>query len=921
MKRFLCSLLVLACVQVPTAPGATPQMTYHIETVAGSGRTGDGGPATAAQLSTIQGVAADHLGNLYISDTNNQRIRKISSTGVITTLAGNGTPGYSGDGGPATAAQLNHPYGIAADLAGNVYVADYDNNCVRRIGLDGTITTIAGTGVKGNSPEDGTATHAALMAPRNVAVDGAGNLFISEYEGHRVRRVSPDGWISKVAGTGVAGDNGDGLATNAQLAFPAGLALDRMGDLYVADSGNQCVRKIHGGNIDTLRGDLSSSLVLPQLITPMAVAVDLSGIVFVVDGTASVHRYDTVAKALTSVAGAGGRAFSGDGGPAKFAQLSDPQDLALDSAGNLFIADGLRIRRVDVHGLIQTVAGDGYVHTGDGGPATDGWLYHPSAVALGRGGNLYIADAGTERIRQVTVSGAISTFAGTGVVGGAFKDGVAAVAANLNSPMGVAADPAGNILIADTNNNRIRQVAANGPIGTFAGTGETGFGADGALPLDTRVNQPQAVCLDHSNTVYISDTSNNRILRAPLNGVVKVAAGNGAFGAAGDGGLASLAELHYPSGCALDSAGNLFIADTGNNRIRKVTPFPGGITTVAGTGVPAFSGDEGAATAASLSGPRGVAVDDNGNIFIADTGNNRIRLITLDGVIHTIAGENAAGFAGDGGPATSAQLFSPGGLFLDVSGILYLADINNNRVRRLVPDSVLPPDPVATQQTLTVVNAASQRQGPVAPGEIVSIFGVGMGPVTAVPGTFDSAGLLANLLGGTEVRFNGVPAPLYYAQSAQINAQVPYTVAGISVTHMEVFYQGRSVGTLNLPVAAAAPGLFSVAINQDGTTNSQSAPAARGTILTFFATGEGIANSANISGQPAGAPYPRPVLPVSLSIAGVNAELLYGGAVPGGVGVLQVNARVPTGFVAPGAAAVELTVGAFSAPAANFWLK
>jgi uncharacterized protein (TIGR03437 family) len=880
-------------------------MVYHIETVAGSGRTGDGGPATAAQLSSIQGVAADRLGNVYVSDTDNQRVRKISSAGVITTLAGTGTAGFSGDGGPAIAAQLNHPYGIAVDLAGYVYVADFDNNCIRRIGPDGMIATIAGTGRKGTSPDGAAAIDAALLAPRNVAVDAAGNLFISEFEGHRVRKVSPDGRISTVAGIGVAGFGGDGgLAVNAHLAFPAGLALDRTGVLYIADSQNYRVRKIlPAGNIDTVVDGKASGPT--PLFSPMAVAVDVSGDVFVADATAVVHCYTTGGVWINS------------------AVLSAPHDLAVDSAGNLLIADGVRIRRLDGRGQIQNVAGDGYVHIGDGGAATDGLLLRPSAIALGYGGNLYIADTGTQRVRQVTASGGtasgvMTTLAGTGI-GGTSADGAPAATANLNSPMGVAVDAAGNILIADTGNNWIRQAAA-GVIRNVAGMGAIGMGSEGLPPLKTAVYGPQAVCVDRSGTLYIADTANHRVLRAPVSGVVANAAGNGAGGAAGDGGAARLAELNQPSGCALDSSGNLFIADTGNHRVRKVTAA-GTITTVAGSGDPAFGGDEGAATAASLSAPRGVAVDDNGDIFIADTGNHRIRQITPDGIIHTIAGQNGAGFAGDGGPAASALLNLPGGLFLDGSGALYVADTNNNRVRRLVPDAVLPPDPIVLPPTLSAVNAASQRQGPLAPGEIVSIFGVGMGPVTAIPGTFDAAGLLANRLGGTEVRFDGVAAPLYYAQAAQVNAQVPYTVAGASITHMEVFYQGRSAGTLDLPVASAAPAMFTIAINQDGTTNSEVSPAARGTIVTFFATGEGLTDGANVSGQAAGAPYPRPVLPVSLAIAGINAELLYAGAVPGGAGVLQVNARVPTGFVPPGAAAVELTLGAFSAPAANFWLK
>jgi uncharacterized protein (TIGR03437 family) len=209
----------------------------------------------------------------------------------------------------------------------------------------------------------------------------------------------------------------------------------------------------------------------------------------------------------------------------------------------------------------------------------------------------------------------------------------------------------------------------------------------------------------------------------------------------------------------------------------------------------------------------------------------------------------------------------------------------------------------------------------VAPGEIVSIFGQGIGPETGATASFDSAGRLSNLLAGTEVRFDGVPAPLFYVQAGQINLQVPYAVAGATVTHVQVLFQGKAAGSLDLPVAAAAPGLFAVAINQDGSTNSESSPSSRGGILTLFATGEGLSDGPNLSGQAAAAPYPRPLLPVSLAIAGIQAELLYACAIPGGVGALQVNARVPAGFVPPGPAVVELTVGSFAAPPATCWLK
>ena len=927
MKTYLYILLYIpmTLAWTPLArSAAAPSPAYRIETVAGSGNIGDGGAATAAQIANIQGVAVDSEGNLYLSDTANHRVRKVSVDGLIGTVAGTGIAGFSGDNGPAKDAQVNLPYGLAVDAAGAVYVADLGNNRVRRIAPDGTIATVAGVGPDGPLGDGGAATDAVLLAPRNVALDAAGNLYISEFFGHRVRKVSPDGKIITVAGIGVAGFSGDsGPAASAQLGFPAGLAVDRNGILFIADSQNKRVRKVSGGVISTaLNGsDVNSAI---GLFGVDAVAVDASGTLYVADGASLVQSF-TAAGKWTAIAGNGN---GGDGGPAVSAHLTLPQDLALDLTGNLFIADGVRARKVDLQGQIRTVAGDGYLNAlGDGGLATVALLSKPSAVALDATGTLYIADTGTERVRQVLPFGRIGTLAGTGIKGkitGQAPVELAAATA-LYSPMGVAVDAAGNVAIADTLNHSIRQVGADGLMRTLVGTGKPGTGAEGLQPDQMPLNGPQGVCFDHTGVMFIVDTSNHRVLRAAPADQVFTAAGNGAPGDAGDGGIARLAQLKVPSACALNSAGDLFIADTGSNeavpggnRIRKVTPA-GIITTVAGTGAPGFSGDEGLAIAASLNAPRGVAVDDGGNIFIADTGNNRIRQVTPDGVIHTIAGQGSNGFFGDGGSARAAQLDAPGGLFLDGSGTLYVADTNNNRIRRLVPDSALPPP--AALAALAAVNAASQIQGPVAPGEIVSVFGSGIGPADGVSGTFDSAGLLASVLGGSEVRFDGVPAPLFYAQSGQINVQVPYTVNGNSLTHVEVFYQGQSSGTLDLPVAAATPALFAVAINQDGPINSETSPAPRGGILTFFATGEGLSDGPNISGKAADAPYPRPLLPVTLAIAGIDAELLYAGSIPGGAGVLQINARVPSGFVPPGPASVELAVGGFAAPTFTVWLK
>ncbi|MGD0778299.1 MAG: hypothetical protein ABSC05_36415 [Candidatus Solibacter sp.] len=916
MKYYWC-VFPLA-VWVPLAWGAdSGRVLYHIETVAGSSLIGDGGPATAAQFSDIQGIAVDRLGNLYIADTGNHRVRKVSG-GMVATVAGTGVAGFSGDGGSALNAQLNYPYGLALDSNGNLYVADLGNQRVRRIGADGVITTVAGTGRKASSPDGPAPTDTSLLSPRNVAVDTAGNLYIAEFEGHRVRKLTPDGKISTVAGTGVAGWSGDGYrATAAQIDYPAGLAFDRAGALYLADSGNNAVRKLYAdGTIGTVLGRNPST----ALFTPLAVAMDPAGTLYVGDSTFVVRAYTTAGRWI-GYAGTGVPSFSGDGGKAASATLVSVNDLAADLNGNLYIADGVRVRRVDPSGGIATVAGDGYAHwVGDGGPATLAQLYQPSALTLDSAGNLFIADSGTQRIRQVTPAGSISTLAGTGTAGLGAADGRPAANAALNTPMGVAMDSSGNLLVADTYNHRVVMVTPARAIRGVAGTGTSGASPEGTAPLLAQLRGPRAVCVDRTGNLYIVDTSNHRVLRlSPGGALLQTAAGNGSPGSAGDGGAARLAQLNTPSACATNSAGDLFIADTANHAIREMNPA-GVISTVAGMGAAGATGDEGPAVAAQLASPRGVVVDDMSDIFIADTGNHRIRQVTPDGVIHTIAGSGAPGFAGDGGPAAGAVLNGPQGLFLDGAGDLYFADTGNNRIRRLLPDPAAPA-PVIQSTAITVTNAISLVQTAVAPGELAAIFGTGLGPQTGVTGVLDATGALPSALSGVEVRFDGAAAPIFYAQSGQVNVQVPYTVAGSDTVTVEVRYQGTLVGTASLPVAPSAPAMLTLATNPDGSPNAQSAPAARSTWMTFYATGEGLTDGPNIAGLPAQAPYPHPLLPIILTIAGVNTQILYAGSAPGMIGVLQINALVPSGFVAPGQTAAQLTVGTVTAPPVTIWLN
>jgi uncharacterized protein (TIGR03437 family) len=865
--------VLLAVLSAGAGSAASAPGVYRIETVAGSSLNGDGGSALLAQIGAIRGVAVDRWGNFYLADTDNHRVRKVSTGGIISTVAGTGAAGFSGDGGPATAAQLNLPYGLAADAAGSLYIADLGNSRVRRVAPDGSISTYAGGGSPSVFDDAGEAVNAVLRTPRNVAVDAVGNLYVSEFEGHRVRKITPDGRIATVAGTGVAGFSGDGSpAANAQLAYPAGLAMDRAGSLYIADSQNRRIRQIApGGTISTVAGGGAATLVMP-----IAEAVDAGGTLFISDNGSL-------------------RSCGAAGTCASLAGVANAGDVAMDTSGSLYAVNGTQVKKIVPGGQAQTVAGDAYLHAiGDGGPATVAQLFQPAAVAVDSAGNLDIADTGTERARQLLTSGVIQTIAGTGVADAAQND--------LDAPMGVAVNGSGDLLIADTANHRIRKVSG-GAMATIVGTGAAGSGPEALPPLETQLNAPRSVCVDQAGALFIVDTGNHRVLRIPLGGVAATVAGNGSAGDAGDGGPGRLAQLNQPSACAVDAAGNLFIADTLNHCIREVTAA-GAISTIAGTGQPGSGGDEGPATAALLDAPQGIAVDANGGVYIADTGNHRIRQITADGIIHTIAGQGAAGLSGDGGPALQAQFHSPGGLALDSSGNLYVADTGNNRVRRL---DVLP------AQALSIVNAASLQAGAISPGEIVSIFGAGMGSGGGLTAAFDGNGLLPTQLGDSEVRFDGVPAPLFYAQSGQINAQVPYAVTGGS-THVQVFFQGKLVSAADFPVAPSAPALFP-------TPNAEGNPAPRGSVVVFYATGEGLTNGPNIAGEAAAAPYPQPLLPVTLTIAGVTAELLYAGSAPGTAGVLQVNAVIPGGFVQPGPAMVQLRVGDAVSPPLTIWLQ
>jgi len=659
---------------------------------------------SSENLKSPSSVAIDVAGNIYISDSNNNRILKVVvSTGITTTVAGKGTSGYSGDGGLATSATLNTPLGIAVDNVGNLYIADYGNRRIRKVTIStGIINTLVGDGTTGTSADGTLATSAHLGDINGVAVDSLGNIYFAENHSNHIRKVTAStGIMTTAAGTYISGYSGDGgLATSANLSNPECVAVDQTGNLYIADTDNHCIRKVTIATsiITTVAGNGTAGYsgdgnlaTTATLRSPRGISFDSTGNLYIADCNNSLIRKVVISTGIIStVAGNGTIGYSGDGGDATSASFNFPNSIAVDSVGNFYIADSGNdnIRKVTaLTGIVSTVAGNGVPgYAGDGGLATSAKLCFPIGVNCDSYGNLYIADCNNHRIRKLTyATGIISTVAGNGIQGHS-GDGGLATSASLDFPTGVAVDSAGSIYIADNKNNTIRKVSATtGIITTVAGNGADNYSGDGGPATSASLKHPTGVTVDSLGNIYIADYGNHVIRKVTAStGIITTVAGNGIFGYSGDGGLATSAKLNSPGGIAIDSTGNLYIADDYINCIRKVTAT-GIITTVAGNGTSGNFGDGGPATSASFNSPTGVAVDSLGNIYIADSNNNRIRKVTAaTGIITTVAGNSIPGYSGDGSIATSAFLNTPSGVAVDGSENLYISDLGNNVIRKIL---------------------------------------------------------------------------------------------------------------------------------------------------------------------------------------------------------------------------------------------
>ena len=684
-RGWICNGLASSVFIAAAGLAATPPCGTTIETVAGGGGVGDGGVARAARLSMPGGVVVAPNGDLIIVDFGNHRVRRVGRrSGTITTIAGTGEPGFSGDGGPASRARIARPESAAFDPRGNLFIVDSHNHRIRRIDAAlGTITTVAGTGHPGFGGDGGPARAAMLYQPEGIAFLRDGSFYIGDTLNGRVRRVDGrTGVITTVAGDGSIGVSPSGTpALRTSFLRIARVAVDPNDDLWIADSPAHTIQRLdrRDGTLRVMAGTGEEGFsgdggpaAASRLSYPEGLAFDPAGNLYFADlGNHRVRRIDRRTRIIETIGGTGERGFSGDGGSARAARFWSPGRIAVDRRGLVYVADILnaRIRKIELDGTVRTVAGSGTL--GDGGPARAALLAIPGDV-IWRDGALFVAEFGNRRVRRIDlVAGTITTVAGGGM---ASENGAPAIGFDIKLPEAVASDERGNLYIADSLGHSVWKVdAAAGTISRIAGTGEAGRGRDGIAAVESPLHMPGAIAVTSDGMhIFISDFGNQRIRVAAAGGTMDTLAVRDRMGKlvptpavslaldddvlywleSGDAHLYSMRldggglresvmvplpprpnpdEKAFQFGDLAVAGRRAYLADTLGHRVLRFDLDSRSVDVVAGCGRQGFGGDGGDAADASLFRPGAVALNDRGDLFIADSFNHRVRVVHLDG--------------------------------------------------------------------------------------------------------------------------------------------------------------------------------------------------------------------------------------------------------------------------------------------------
>lgn len=702
-------------VETPSTPEDICSTVYVISTTAGTGKggfKGEGTAATDAYLYYPIQTAIDLDDNLYIADYSNHVVRKIdAATGIISTYAGTPqTRGYSGDGGLAVNALLSFPSDVFV-RGTNLYIAEIGNSVIRKVDmLTGVITTIAGTGAQGYSGDGGLAVNAQFDRPRSVFVDVAGNIYIADTFNFAIRKIDAvTGIISSIAGTGVAGHALDGeLAAGTTIEWIHDLAMSSDGTLYFSEqNGYNLLRKIVNGRIYTIAGQAGNNSLgdcgpsaYASLFKPYGIAFDSYDNIYIADElNHKVRKIDALSGVITTIAGTGIAGYNGDNKFGVEAMLNNPTGVVVNSKNILYIVDrnNHRIRQMNLEdpkkrsafpgvqsGFIDKIAGvaGSYGYNGDGSDARTFKLSYPGGIAVDVSGNVIVCDRSNHRIRKISTDWKIETIAGKGAPRGYSGDGGLAKNAYLNFPTNVVIDSLDNIYFSDQTNNVVRKIDTSGIITTVAGNGTAGFSGDSGDPKLAQLNEPEGLAI-YDNKLYIADKSNNRIRVVDLVDppVITTYAGNGSTGAGAENVPALSTALSAPRGISFAPDGTLYVAAFGAHKIKKITPA-GNVSTFAGTGIAGYSGDGGQAAAAKINQPTDVCVSPSGNIYIADYRNHAVRMAAPSGIITTVAGTpGVAGYFGDGASATAARLNYPVNVAVNAAGDLFISDRNNHVIR------------------------------------------------------------------------------------------------------------------------------------------------------------------------------------------------------------------------------------------------